>query len=29
MVTFLASEANSYSFGSSIYMDGGGRRGTP
>lgn len=29
MATFLASEANSYSFGSSIYLDGGGRRGTP
>lgn len=29
MVCFLASEANSYSFGSSIYMDGGSRRGTP
>ncbi len=29
MATFLASEANSYSFGSSIYMDGGTRRSTP
>lgn len=29
MATFLASEANSYSFGSSIYMDGGARRSTP
>jgi 3-oxoacyl-[acyl-carrier protein] reductase/bacilysin biosynthesis oxidoreductase BacG len=29
MAAFLASEANSYSFGSSIYMDGGARRGTP
>ncbi|MEE9275662.1 MAG: SDR family oxidoreductase, partial [bacterium] len=29
MVCFLASEANSYSFGTSIYMDGGARRGTP
>jgi len=29
MATFLASEANSYSFGTSIYMDGGARRGTP
>ena len=29
MVTFLASEKCSYMFGSSIYMDGGGRRGTP
>ena len=28
-VTFLASEACSYIFGSSIYMDGGGRRSTP
>ncbi len=26
---FLCSEANSYMFGSSIYMDGGNRRGTP
>jgi len=26
---FLCSEVNSYMFGSSIYMDGGGRRGTP
>jgi len=26
---FLCSEANSYMFGSSIYMDGGSRRGTP
>ncbi len=29
VVTFLASESCSYMFGSSIYMDGGGRRGTP
>ena len=29
VVTFLASESCSYIFGSSIYMDGGGRRGTP
>ena len=29
VVTFLASEACSYLFGSSIYMDGGARRGTP
>lgn len=29
VVAFLASEACSYVFGSSIYMDGGGRRGTP
>ncbi len=29
MACFLASEANSYSFGSSIYMDGGTRRSTP
>ena len=29
VVTFLASEKCSYMFGSSIYMDGGGRRGTP
>ncbi len=29
MTTFLASEANSYSFGTSIYMDGGSRRSTP
>jgi 3-oxoacyl-[acyl-carrier protein] reductase/bacilysin biosynthesis oxidoreductase BacG len=29
MVTFLASEANSYSQGTSIYMDGGARRSTP
>ena len=29
VVTFLASEACSYVFGSSVYMDGGGRRGTP
>lgn len=28
-VCFLCSEANSYMFGSSIYMDGGSRRGTP
>ncbi len=28
-VVFLASEPCSYIFGSSIYMDGGGRRGTP
>jgi 3-oxoacyl-[acyl-carrier protein] reductase/bacilysin biosynthesis oxidoreductase BacG len=28
-VAFLASEPCSYIFGSSIYMDGGGRRGTP
>ncbi len=26
---FLCSQANSYMFGSSIYMDGGSRRGTP
>ncbi len=26
---FLCSEANSYMFGSSIYMEGGSRRGTP
>ena len=26
---FLCSEANSYMFGSSIYMDGGSRRSTP
>lgn len=26
---FLCSEVNSYMFGSSIYMDGGSRRGTP
>ncbi len=26
---FLCSEANSYMFGSSVYMDGGSRRGTP
>ena len=29
MVAFLASEPCSYLFGSSIYMDGGERRGTP
>jgi len=29
VVTFLASEACSYVFGSSVYMDGGGRRATP
>ncbi len=29
VVCFLCSEANSYMFGSSIYMDGGSRRGTP
>ena len=29
VVAFLASEPCSYMFGSSIYMDGGGRRGTP
>ena len=29
VVAFLASEACSYVFGSSIYMDGGGRRGMP
>ena len=29
VVAFLASELCSYIFGSSIYMDGGGRRGTP
>ena len=29
VVAFLASEPCSYMFGSSLYMDGGGRRGTP
>ena len=29
MACFLSSEANSYSYGSPIYMDGGARRGTP
>ena len=29
VATFLASEACTYMFGSSIYMDGGGRRSTP
>lgn len=29
VVAFLASESCSYMFGSSIYMDGGGRRSTP
>jgi NAD(P)-dependent dehydrogenase (short-subunit alcohol dehydrogenase family) len=29
VVTFFASEACSYIFGSSLYMDGGERRGTP
>ena len=29
VVAFLASESCSYMFGSCIYMDGGGRRGTP
>lgn len=29
VVTFLSSEACTYMFGSSVYMDGGGRRGTP
>ncbi len=29
VVAFLASEPCSYAFGSSIYMDGGGRRSTP
>jgi 3-oxoacyl-[acyl-carrier protein] reductase len=29
MVVFLASEPCSYLFGSSLYMDGGGRRGIP
>ena len=29
MVAFLASECCSYMFGSSLYMDGGERRGTP
>ena len=29
VVAFLASEPCSYMFGSSIYMDGGERRGTP
>ncbi|MDA1001067.1 MAG: SDR family oxidoreductase [bacterium] len=29
VVTFLTSEACTYVFGSSVYMDGGGRRGTP
>ena len=29
VVAFLASETCSYMFGSSIYMDGGARRGTP
>ena len=29
VVCFFASEACSYVFGSSLYMDGGGRRATP
>lgn len=29
MATFMASNACSYMFGSSVYLDGGGRRGTP
>ena len=29
MATFLSSEACTYVFGSSIYMDGGSRKATP